>query len=110
MEEDTASTTTTQQDFSPELLRIYYSRLFPYTQMFRWLSYGNDPEAKEELAGGATCSTRREFSFTLEGDIYLRYQAFRRGREITGEMMKSSRTRSTSAPCSPCRYPRSTRR
>ena len=44
-----------------QLLKIYYSRLFPYTPYIDWLSYGS-----REYLG------RREFCFTLNGDIYLR--------------------------------------
>ena len=54
-------------DYCPEmlgdLLPIYYRRLFPYESYCRWLGAGNVD--KSYLA-------RREFSFTLEGDIYLR--------------------------------------
>ena len=28
------------QEFSPELLRMYYDRVFPVQNMCRWLSYG----------------------------------------------------------------------
>mmetsp|Transcript_30255 Transcript_30255/g.76100 ORF Transcript_30255/g.76100 Transcript_30255/m.76100 type:complete len:463 (-) Transcript_30255:11-1399(-) len=51
------------------MLKIYYSRLFPYRQMFQWLSY---------------CSTdddvafrNREFSFTYPNDIYSRWNSFK---------------------------------
>lgn len=54
--------------FSPELLRIYYDRLFPYEAMYDWLSYGVEKDF----------FNRREWSFTIqptpEDEIYIRYQ------------------------------------
>lgn len=64
------------------------ARLFPYDAMFHWLSYGNDPSSdrqgiKKDFFG------RREWSFTMENDIYIRYQSFR----DQGEMSRAIQTR-----------------
>ena len=51
----------------PELLPIYYKKLFPFTQYYRWLRY------KE---AGPNYFKNREFSFTLQDDIYLRFRSY----------------------------------
>lgn len=65
--------------FSTDLLKIYYSRLFPYKEMIQWLSYGNDRKLPGSDGG---YMKRREWSFTLEHDIYVRYQSFRDAGEM----------------------------
>merc|ERR1719410_364622 len=64
------------EDFSTDLLRIYYDRLFPFLQMFRWLSYKNDPKSSSPGVQ-KDFFLRREFTFVLEGDIFCRYLCFR---------------------------------
>lgn len=71
-------------------MRIPYfniARLFPYNALFEWLSYGNDPES-ESQAVQRDYFGRREFSFTIADDIYIRYQSFRNKAEMTEGIMR----------------------
>ncbi|XP_020582402.1 DNA primase small subunit isoform X2 [Phalaenopsis equestris] len=61
-------------EFSYDFLKVYYGKLFPYSDIFRWMSYGNDGK---HPACDASYFSRREFSFTLENDVYLRFQSFK---------------------------------
>lgn len=64
-----------EKPVDPDLMRVYYDRLFPVGPMFRWLSYKNDPDSQQENVVQDYFS-RREFSMTLPGDIYVRYKSF----------------------------------
>jgi DNA primase small subunit len=81
-----ASASASQEHvFSPELLKMYYSRLFPYDLLHSWLSY--DPVGQNRQV-----FSRREFSFTIEPtpgeEIYIRYQSFNSEQELREAVMK----------------------
>ncbi|CAF3250624.1 unnamed protein product [Rotaria sp. Silwood2] len=59
---------------------IYYRRIFPSHIYCKWLVYGEP----------ATCPqfAQREFSFTLENDVYRRYLSFSNHIEFEKELIK----------------------
>ena len=68
--------------FDPDLLRLYYARLFPYDQWCKWMAYNSDePGTGSQLA-------RRELSLTLADDVYIRYQCFTNAKEMKTLMTK----------------------
>ncbi|GMH46663.1 hypothetical protein TrRE_jg3028, partial [Triparma retinervis] len=78
--------------FSPQLLRVYYQRLFPFQMMYDWLSYGNDWEKGAEIGNERDFFGKREWSFTIQptpqDEIYIRYQSFKDCAEFTAAVQK----------------------
>ncbi|KAK9243514.1 hypothetical protein V1506DRAFT_544238 [Lipomyces tetrasporus] len=52
---------------TPELMEMFYQRLFPFKALFQWLNHFPSPTSS---------FTNREIAFTLQNDAYLRYQSF----------------------------------
>ena len=55
--------------------------------MFNWLSYGNDPQKGTKGVDKEFFSCR-EWSFTIEDDIYIRYQSYKDKDEFTAAIQK----------------------
>ncbi|KAK4807290.1 hypothetical protein QYF61_006351 [Mycteria americana] len=65
----------------PELLPVFYRRLFPHGVYGRWLGYGGVVRNYFQL---------REFSFTLRDDVYVRFQSFGSPQELERELQKTN--------------------
>ena len=57
-------------------MKIYYTNFFPYDLYFYWLGQGNIDHFQ-----------RREFSFTLENDVYFRFQSFTSSEELKKKLI-----------------------
>ncbi|XP_028788507.1 DNA primase small subunit-like [Neltuma alba] len=66
-------------EFNPDHLKLFYGKLFPCADFFRWMSYGNDGK---HPGCDPSYISRREFSFTLDNDIFLRFQSFHSAVEL----------------------------
>lgn len=87
---DSAMTTAQQADpTSSEVLTAFYSRLYPFKSIYTWLAQAHPPDAgAPRLSRVNPTWTNREFAFTLQGDIYLRYNSFQDAEEFRKQVLK----------------------
>ena len=71
-----------------DLMKLYYGRLYPHQTMYKWLAYGNDKAKAKHPRADKSFFSRREFCFTLDGDIFVRYQSFKDGAELESAIKK----------------------
>jgi DNA primase small subunit len=101
MEEATSksnlSSSNTAVVFSPELLKNYYARLFPFELLHSWLAYNPATGGSKHQQKNAWIFSRREFSMTIEPtpgeEIYIRYQSFTNRDELTQAILKRRPTK-----------------
>ncbi|XP_048132612.1 DNA primase small subunit isoform X2 [Rhodamnia argentea] len=65
--------------FNANYLKAYYGKVFPHSDIFKWMCYGHDGK---HPGCDPTYLSRREFSFTLDNDIYLRFQSYTSAYEL----------------------------
>lgn len=71
-------------DCSPEVTLAFYKRLYPFKSIFTWLNHQHAP---------TKLFTHREFAFTLQGDVYLRYNSFNNADDLKREVCRLNPTR-----------------
>lgn len=67
------------------LMPKYYAKLYPHQQMYKWLAYGNDTK---HLRADPSLFQKREFCFTMDGDIFVRYQSFKDGNDLAEAIVR----------------------
>ena len=85
-----------QAPVTPWNLAIYYRRIFPSHVYCKWLAYGERESSIRSsdvyrgflLAAACPQFAQREFSFTLENDVYRRYLSFSNHIEFEKELIK----------------------
>ncbi|KAJ2313303.1 p48 polypeptide of DNA primase [Coemansia sp. RSA 2705] len=80
VDEATAVAVGGVEEISTETLAQYYQRLFPFSLYYQWLNYRSSEPTQ--------AFTHREFSFTINDGIYLRYQSFKDGDALQREVHK----------------------
>ncbi|CAG9323584.1 unnamed protein product [Blepharisma stoltei] len=70
----------------PQTLENYYRNYFPCNALCRWLNAGVELETQDPHYD-KTYFERREFSFTLPGDIYCRHQSFSSADEFKNQLI-----------------------
>lgn len=74
-----------QESYSdPNLMRQFYSRLFPFRTLFQWLNHSPKP--------GPDFSNR-EFALTLPNDAYLRYQSYATADMLRKDILRQNPSR-----------------
>ncbi|KAK6345093.1 hypothetical protein TWF718_007025 [Orbilia javanica] len=68
----------------PQIMLQFYSRLFPWRQLFRWLNHSELP---------STDFAHREFAFTLHNEAYLRYQSYPTFETLRRDVLKLNPSR-----------------
>ncbi|KAF5828599.1 hypothetical protein DUNSADRAFT_17335 [Dunaliella salina] len=63
----------------------YPAKLYPHQQMYKWLAYGNDTK---HLRADPSLFQKREFCFTMDGDIFVRYQSFKDGNDLAEAIVR----------------------
>ncbi|KAH9846541.1 prim-pol domain-containing protein [Lenzites betulinus] len=69
---------------TPDLMLAFYRRLYPFKSLFTWLNHEHAP---------TKLFTHREFAFTLQGDVYLRYNSFANAEELKKQVCSLNPTR-----------------
>lgn len=72
------------EPLTPELMLAFYRRLYPFKSLFNWLNHEHTP---------TKLFYQREFAFTLQGDVYLRYQSFMNAEELKKQVCALNPTR-----------------
>ncbi|KAG5652475.1 hypothetical protein H0H81_004883 [Sphagnurus paluster] len=67
-----------------EVMLTFYRRLYPFKSIFNWLNHEHAP---------TQLFTHREFAFTLQGDVYLRYNSFNTAEELKKQVCQLNPTR-----------------
>ncbi|KAI6019960.1 prim-pol domain-containing protein [Pisolithus orientalis] len=71
-------------DTSPEVMLRFYKMLYPFQSIFTWLNHEHTP---------TKLFTHREFAFTLQGDVYLRYHSFNTAEDLKKQVCTLNPTR-----------------
>jgi len=74
--------------FSRNLLQVYYNTLFPFEHLFSWLNYRTETVVDPEKMGHPRYWKKREICFTMEGDIFVRFQSFHTMKEFKTKLKK----------------------